>query len=147
MTDASMISAVHRPSSWPLSSFLELRAWPTAAPCARLHAKLVLNEWGVAHLGDTVELLVSELMTNAIQASQRMPGPSTPPVRLRLSSDRAVVLIEVWDGNPGAPVLMDADENAESGRGLILVDALSTRWSWYLPPERDGKVVWAEVGP
>ena len=133
-------------ASWPLTSSLVLGALPTAAPCARLHAKHVLHEWGLAHLGDTVELLVSELVTNAIGASQHMPEPDIPPIRLELSSDRAVVLIEVWDGNTQPPVLTEASTSADGGRGLMLVDALSTRWSWYFPREWSGKVVWAEVG-
>ncbi len=150
MADASMTSAARRPVtpvSGSFSSVLELGALPTAAPCARLHAQHVLHEWGLVHLGEIVELLVSELVTNAIQASQLLPGPATPPVRLRLSSDRVIVLIEVWDGNPHAPVLMEADMSAECGRGLTLVDALSARWSWYFPRDGYGKVVWAEAGP
>ncbi len=149
MADASMTSADRQPPasvSWPFSSALLLGALPTAAPCARLHARHVLNEWGLARLGDTVELLVSELVTNAIQASQLMAGPASPPVHLRLFSDGTVVLIEVWDDNPYAPELKTGDLNADCGRGLILVGALSTRWNWYFPPEGPGKVVWAEVG-
>jgi hypothetical protein len=54
---------------WPLQDFLELGALPSAVPCARLHARLVIQEWGLATLADHVELLVSELMTNAVHAS------------------------------------------------------------------------------
>ena len=67
-------------------------------------------------------------------------------MRVRLSSERTTVLIEIWDSNPHIPVLMEAETSAEGGRGLTLVDALSIRWSWYFPPEGSGKVVWAEVG-
>src|SRR5216684_4171031 len=114
---------------WPLSSGLELGALPTAASCGRLHAKNV----------------VSELVTNALRASELIPGPVIPPIRLRLSSDRAVVLIELWDGNMQLPILTDANTNADGGRGLMLVDALSTRWNWYATQEWGGKVVWAEL--
>src|SRR6266851_4296164 len=92
---------------WPLSSGLELGALPTAASCGRLHAKNVVYEWGLEHLSYTVELLVSELVTNALRASELIPGPVIPPIRLRLSSDRAVVLIEVWDGNMQRVCLSD----------------------------------------
>jgi hypothetical protein len=51
---------------WPLESFLELGAFPGAVPCARLHTRQVLWEWGLAALGETSELLVSELVTNAV---------------------------------------------------------------------------------
>ena len=55
---------------WPLHSFLELGALPGAVPCARLHARHLLWEWGLAALTDSTELVVSELVTNAIRASR-----------------------------------------------------------------------------
>jgi hypothetical protein len=56
-----------RSEQWPLRSYLELAALPTAVPCARLHAKNILHEWQMANLTDTVELLVSEIVTNAVR--------------------------------------------------------------------------------
>jgi hypothetical protein len=51
---------------WPLRTFLELGALPSAVPCARLHTRQLLWEWGLAaDLADTAELLVSEIVTNA----------------------------------------------------------------------------------
>ena len=50
---------------WPLTSQLELGALPTAVPCARLHARQVILEWGLTGLAHTAELVVSELVTNA----------------------------------------------------------------------------------
>jgi anti-sigma regulatory factor (Ser/Thr protein kinase) len=55
---------------WPLETFLELGALPTAVACARWHTKLVLREWGLTKFSERVELLVSELSTNAAKASQ-----------------------------------------------------------------------------
>jgi hypothetical protein len=55
---------------WPLRSFLDLGVLPTAVPCARLHTRQLLWEWQLTALGDDVELLVSELVTNAIQVSR-----------------------------------------------------------------------------
>src|SRR5579862_5146488 len=57
------------PYLWPLCSYLELGALPTAVPCARLHARHVLWEWGLNGLAADTELLVSELVTNAIKAT------------------------------------------------------------------------------
>src|SRR5258705_9630884 len=57
-----------RPGQWPLQSRLELGTLPGAVPCARLHARLVLTEWGQSALADSVELIASELMTNALHA-------------------------------------------------------------------------------
>lgn len=130
---------------WPLSSSLQLGALPTAVPCARLHARLVLGEWGLQSTADTAELLVSELTTNSIAAARAIP--ERPPVGLRLSADGSLVLIEVWDGSIEPPGLGDAEGehpplSAEGGRGLFLVAALSTRWDWHLTQEPEGKVVW-----
>src|SRR5215471_11949075 len=59
---------------WPLRSFLELGAYPGAVPCARLHATAVMWEWGLS-IGESVELLVSEIVTNAIHASSALTQP------------------------------------------------------------------------
>jgi anti-sigma regulatory factor (Ser/Thr protein kinase) len=129
--------------NWPLQSFLELGALPGAVPCARLHTRHVLREWGLTALRDDAELLVSELLTNAVHASRSMEW--TFPVRLRLLSDRAQVLIVVWDANPQPPVPTDAGEDDETGRGLILVEAISERWDWSATPDTGGKMVWCIV--
>lgn len=131
-------------SQWPLRSFLEFGALPGAVPCARLHARLLLWEWGVAALTNSTELVVSELVTNAIQAS-RATGQTTP-VRLWLLSDKVQVLVLVWDASPGSPVRADISDETENGRGLLLVEAVSQQWAWYFPAaEEGGKYVWAQI--
>jgi anti-sigma regulatory factor (Ser/Thr protein kinase) len=67
------------------------------------------------------------------------------PVRLRLLSDGAQVLIVVWDANPQPPVRADAGEDDETGRGLVLVEAVSQRWDWSTTPDTGGKMVWCIV--
>lgn len=136
----------------PLRSYLELGALPTAVPCARLHTRHVLGEWGLSALAPDSELLVSELVTNAVQAAAGRAGQSA--VRLRLSGDRARVLIEVWDANPRPPVPKNLGEDGtpdpeeEGGRGLFLVATLSQRWGWLPTHEPPGKLVWCEyAGP
>jgi anti-sigma regulatory factor (Ser/Thr protein kinase) len=104
-----------------------------------LHVRLVLREWGVTALSDRVELAVSELITNAVAASQSLDWVF--PVRLWLFADRARVLIAVWDANPRLPVRVDANELAESGRGLQLVDTIATHWDAYATPQAGGKIV------
>ena len=129
---------------WPLHSFLELGALPGAVPCARLHARQLLWEWGLAALTDTTEIVVSELVTNAIQAS-RATGLAAP-VRLWLLSDKTQFLVLVWDTNPHSPVRADISDETENGRGLVLVEAISQQWAWYFPPDEEGgKYVWAQV--
>jgi anti-sigma regulatory factor (Ser/Thr protein kinase) len=129
------------PGSWPLHSFLELGALPGAVPCARLHARQVAWEWGLAGLGDDTELLVAELLTNAVTAARTMEPIA--PVRLWLLSDTTQIVILVWDASPEPPVRAQIDDDAERGRGLLLVEAVSRQWGWYAPQDSAGKVVWA----
>lgn len=126
---------------WPLQDFLELGALASAVPCARLHARQVLWEWGLTSLGESAELLVTELITNAVKASRAVTLGS--PVRLWLVSDLAQILILVWDASPQPPVRINASGEAENGRGLILVEAISEKWGWYGRDGSDGKFVWA----
>lgn len=125
---------------WPLRSFLELGALPSAVPCARLHTRHLLWEWHLTGLGDSAELVVCELVTNAIRITQA--DGRTAPVRLWLLADRARVVILVWDASPLPPVRVSTSDDAENGRGLLLVETLSTRWDHFLH-HGGGKVVWA----
>src|SRR5215471_8442137 len=143
----------HAVASWPLRSHLELGALPSAVPCARLHAKQVLWEWGLDALAEAVELIVSELVTNGVQASEGMTGsrcrgrwvPGVPPVGLWLCSDKQSVLVQVWDGNDRRPERKEVDLEAVGGRGLLLVEALSAEWGTYAPERSSGKVVSALI--
>jgi anti-sigma regulatory factor (Ser/Thr protein kinase) len=136
------------PHQWPLRSYLELGALPTAVPCARLHARHLLWEWGLNGLAADAELLVSELVTNAVKATAERRQAA---VLLRLSSDSARVLVEVWDADPQPPVPKELghdgtpDSQEEGGRGLFLVATLGMRWNWYPTEEPAGKVVWCEL--
>ncbi len=128
---------------WPLRSFLELGALPSAVPCARLHTRQLLWEWGHTAISQNAELLVSEIVTNAIQITE--VDARTTPVRLWLLADRALVLLAVWDASPLPPMRVSIGDDAENGRGLLLVETLSTRWD-HFPHHSGGKVVWAVVG-
>lgn len=150
---------------WPLRSYLELGALPTAVPCTRLHARQVLWEWGMKTVAETVELVVSELVTNALRASSDIGRKPTSYdaqgrfkfIRLQLTSDKRQVLVEVWDGNPQPPTPQGLGAGGipalgeESGRGLFLVEAVSVRWGYHCPAVEPGhelspgagKVVWA----
>jgi hypothetical protein len=76
---------------WPLRSSLELGALSSAVPCACLHVKHVLWEWGLNSLAERAELLVSELITDAVNATSQ-PGQS---VSVNLTGTGTRVLIEV----------------------------------------------------
>lgn len=127
-------------AAFHLVSGLKLAPLPTAISCARLHAVAVLHEWGLRDLSDNAALIVSELATNAVAASAVLD--SRPPIALRLSVGHGRVLIEVWDSSPADVVTSTADDDSESGRGLVIVDAVADRWG----QSRRGvnrKVVWA----
>src|SRR5579859_84859 len=111
--------------SWPLRSSLELGALSTAASCACLHVKHVLWEWGLNALVDSAELVVSELVTNAVDAAGQ-PGQT---VSVDLSGAATRVLIEVWDADPQPPGPRKP----------------GTRWGWYPTQDPSGKVVWCEL--
>jgi anti-sigma regulatory factor (Ser/Thr protein kinase) len=126
---------------WTLRSYLELGALPGAVPCARLHTRQVLWEWRLTRLSESAELVVSELITNAVAASASMA--QMPPVRMWLMAGMAQVAVMVWDASPQPPTRANVDGESENGRGLMLVEAMSERWDWYFPELSGGKVVWA----
>ena len=138
---------------WPLADTLTLGALPTAVASARMHAGAVMSEWAMDDIAEDISLVVSELVTNAVRASIGADGrpkytnvsASLPVVHLRLLSDHQRVIIEVWDLSSALPVAKEPDPDAEVGRGLLLVEALTERWGWEHIPNWPGKVVWAEL--
>jgi anti-sigma regulatory factor (Ser/Thr protein kinase) len=132
------------PGEWPFQDGLELGPLPDAVPRARLHVRQVLWDWGLARLTASAELLVTELVTNAV--AELTAADQVSPVRLWLLADPTRVLILVWDASLRPPVPVNATQDAENGRGLLLVAALSQGWDWYFPPHAGGKVVWALAG-
>ena len=83
-----------------------------------------------AELSDDAGLVVSELITNAVTASRNLVPHSLSPVRLWLASNAELVLILVGDASSWPPLQVDADPDADHGRGLRLVEAMSGRWGW-----------------
>ena len=89
-------------------------------------------------------VVISELVTNAVAASAEL-RPAVAPVLMWLGSDRRHVLAAVADTNLQPPMRLSLRPDAERGRGLALVEALSSRWGWH-PASTGGlrKFVWAE---
>jgi anti-sigma regulatory factor (Ser/Thr protein kinase) len=129
-------------SDWPLRTYLELSALPTAASYGRRHTRQVLREWHLDHLADDAATLVSELLTNAVKASESARGAGL--VTLRLLADRARLLIEVWDQHPADPQPREADDESECGRGFTVIEAISHRWG-FRRTRHSQKVVWCEL--
>ncbi|GAA1254924.1 SpoIIE family protein phosphatase [Kitasatospora nipponensis] len=109
---------------------------PTSVAKARELACGWLLVRGLDELVDTTELLVSELVTNALRHGRG-------DIRLRLLKDSTVVC-EVWDDGYAQPRQRRAQETDEGGRGLQLVSLLAERWGSRRTPH--GKIVWFELG-
>ncbi|MEU6481988.1 SpoIIE family protein phosphatase [Streptomyces sp. NPDC047017] len=107
----------------------------TAPGRARRLARRALSRWGLEDLTDSVELLVSEVVTNAVRYASR-------PVTLRLLRTD-VLRCEVGDDVPQLPRLRQARATDEGGRGLYLVNKLARRWG--ATRLSTGKVVWFEL--
>ncbi|MER6072617.1 SpoIIE family protein phosphatase [Streptomyces sp. NPDC001817] len=95
-----------------------------------------LDAWGLSEVAFTAELVVSELVTNAIRYGSH-------PIRLRLIHDETTLICEVSDTSHTAPHLRRAKIFDEGGRGLLLVAQLTQRWGSRHTPE--GKTIWAEL--
>ncbi|MGP4000946.1 SpoIIE family protein phosphatase [Streptomyces sp. 8N706] len=108
---------------------------PQSVARAREQARGQLIAWGMESLVDTTELLVSELVTNALRYGEG-------EIRLRLLLDRTLVC-EVWDGGLVQPRRRRARDTDEGGRGLQLVGLLSAGWGSRRTPH--GKTVWFEL--
>lgn len=135
-------------------SALDLAPLDGAVPSARLHARHVARECGQAELAGDCELVVAELVTNAVQACARLAlamgetaaGGVVPPVRLRLTCRGGGLRVEVWDGSDELPAPgRDRGEDEPGGWGLVLVQALADRWGTYRTAG-GGKCVWAILG-
>lgn len=138
---------------WSLFAGLgPLGALATAPRVARAFGTLTCASWGLGALSEDCELVLSELVANAVTAGSGCDGSPRYDqdgrlelLWVRLLSDGAQLLVECWDSVParyGVPRLREAAETDEHGRGLELVSALSKDWGWD-PLPGDGKRVWA----
>lgn len=132
-----------------VAAYLELATLPSAPFWARHQTRVALQSWRMsADSIDTAELLVSELVTNAVKFAEPtavQPGLARSDeieiVSLILRYMNGRLIIEVSDSDPRPPMLSEPGDDAECGRGLMLVQALSKEWGHYLPPS-GGKVVY-----
>jgi hypothetical protein len=129
-----------------------LGALTTAPASARARVRVTLGDWQLSELDEDALILVTELVTNALEASTTLSGEPLyigghmAVIGLRLHSNRSRLLIEVYDTAPGVPVLKTPDSYAEAERGLRLVSYLTDgRWGWHPVHGQAGKCVWAEL--
>jgi anti-sigma regulatory factor (Ser/Thr protein kinase) len=134
------------------TSCVALPAMASSVATARMHVRRLLGRWRLPALVDDVELVVSEMITNAIKATNVVPARASYPelydrlevVCLCVYLRPDVLLVEVWDPRQEPPVPRAALPEDEGGRGLLLVESLTSGWGtrW---PKTGGKVVWAAV--
>lgn len=127
----------------PLLGALRLSARPESVGLGRRWTVSRLGASGAVGRVDEVELLASELLTNAVTAVNGMTRRRTRRtrrLRLLLWREDAAVRVEVYDHHPALPVMCPAGVDDESGRGLALVAALAKEWG--ARPVPGGKVVW-----
>ncbi|MBW3702995.1 protein phosphatase, partial [Streptomyces griseus] len=130
---AFLLARTHRLSPEHLVSW-DVPVDPAAVGETRAKVSRRLEAWGLAELSMTTELIVSELVTNAIRYGEG-------PVRLRLLFQSALTC-EVSDASNTSPRLRHARTTDEGGRGLFLVAQLAHRWGTRYTPR--GKIIWAE---
>lgn len=121
-------AAAHRVATW------DVRHDPAAVTEARAFVARRLAAWGLSRAVPTAQLVVSELVTNAVRFTEG-------PVRVRLIHGRTLIC-EVTDGSSMPPQPRLARPYDEDGRGLLVVDTVAERWGTRQTPE--GKTVWAE---
>lgn len=123
-----------------------VRVWP-ATPLsvrrARHELEAALAAWGLGALNDTAALVLSELMTNAVTHG-KVPGRGVGTLFVRQGEG---VRIEVHDCGEGKPDLRMPAEDADGGRGLALVDAVTEQRWGVVGRVGPGKAVWAELMP
>ncbi|MFI8201950.1 ATP-binding protein [Streptomyces sp. NPDC085937] len=127
--------------AWPkrVPWSIEFTAQPEEVAALRRVVRLCLAAWNLNGLVDAAQLCVSELVSNVVTHV----GPGTPG-SLVVSVNGAYLRIEVHDPDTRAlPALVSADIDAECGRGMALVEALTDRWGVQLHEDR--KVTWCEL--
>jgi len=114
----------------------ELPRSAIAAAEARGFLRAALQTASLDGWGDVTELLTNELVTNAVCHVGH-------PVRLRVATPGDRIRVEVDDDSSDEPRVLDVGEHATHGRGMLLVDHLSTRWGF--DQRARGKTVWFEI--
>lgn len=127
-------------SSSALMARFSLAASPSAPYQARSHVRHTMASWGIG--GDVIEtaaLIASELVANAANAAG---AAGVGNILLTLCYARQALRIEVSDASTSPPVLSQVPPEAESGRGMLIIDALTSEWSYSFLPAGLGKTVY-----
>lgn len=133
---ATRLTSVHAPAA-----AFRFPSEGRSAGLAREALRRQLRYWCISgEPACAAELLLSELVTNAVKAQ----APAAPEIGVRFALSDGLLRLEVRDASDELPVMKKAEEDEECGRGLVLVDALASGWG---VDDRGGigKTVWAEL--
>jgi anti-sigma regulatory factor (Ser/Thr protein kinase) len=115
---------------------VSVAAEPRSASVVRRFVRETLSSWDAQAYTDAAELVVTELVTNAVLHAKT-------EIVVRVDLGREGLRLEVIDRSPRRPIARHYSAEATTGRGLGLVAAVADRWG--VQPDRDGKTVWAEL--
>ena len=127
---------------------LDLVALPTAVAVARMFIEDTLRRWHALFIEDHMGVLATELVSLAVEATGPASGTNWTditalnPIRLRMLGYQRTIVFEVTDVHP-EPLVVAEDEELPQDHGLVLIDALASRWGSFLAPQ--GRVIWAEL--
>lgn len=147
------VSTEPRPDMYANSNCMKLAAIPDAPSAARRFAKSILNRWNLPGMIRDAELVISEMVTNAVQhvgIIDAYPKPTymqlqeAKLISVCLYRHENFLVIEVWDPSTEPPIKRDAEATDEGGRGLVLIEAFTEGWG-YRRPLTGGKVVWCAM--
>jgi anti-sigma regulatory factor (Ser/Thr protein kinase) len=140
-TYASCVPIKHACSCPPnVLGCLSIGKEPNSAFIAREFVKAILISEGYGEKTETLMIATSEIVTNAVVHAQENEMAT---IRLRLSRRESALRVEVFDNDYRMPVARLIKADAESGRGLYIVNALTDALGWH--PSGLGKCVWFEV--
>jgi anti-sigma regulatory factor (Ser/Thr protein kinase) len=134
--DSRPVVALLRSVASVLVASMELAPDHTAAARARQFVAVTLRAWGLDEAVEDAELLVSELVTNAILHARS-------PATVRIDHTPPRLRVAVCDSSPSPPRVRDYGPDAVTGRGMLLVDRIARRWG--VEMNGNGKCVWFEV--
>lgn len=117
---------------------------PDSLENIRRFVRDTISDWGLTAFADDMTTVVGELTTNAVRHALTGRGEADNKAWLGMVRTGGAVVCTVVDPSPTPPSRQDPDHLAETGRGLLIVDALTSQWG-YSEPDPNGKTVWARI--
>ncbi|MFI6567062.1 ATP-binding protein [Streptomyces sp. NPDC050534] len=117
---------------------------PASLENVRRFVRETISDWGLNALAADMTIVVNELTTNAVQHALNGYDGTRGKAWLGIARTGGAVVCAVTDPSTTPPTRRHPEQLAESGRGLLVVDALTSQWG-YTPTAPDGKTVWARI--